>query len=39
MDITQEELASAPGIGTTLAKRIQEHLRQANEGARKIDFS
>jgi excinuclease ABC subunit C len=33
MDITQEELASAPGIGTTLAKRIQEHLRQANEGS------
>lgn len=34
MDIAGEELASAPGIGMKLAKRIQEHLRQADEGSR-----
>ncbi|MGD9667074.1 MAG: GIY-YIG nuclease family protein [Synergistaceae bacterium] len=33
MDTAEEDLASAPGIGRTLAKRIQQHLRQADEGS------
>ncbi|HAH70051.1 MAG TPA: excinuclease ABC subunit C [Synergistaceae bacterium] len=33
MDTAEENLASAPGIGKTLARRIQEYLRQADEGS------
>jgi excinuclease ABC subunit C len=33
MDTAEEDLASSTGIGRTLAKRIQEHLRQADEGS------
>ncbi|MGI6431431.1 MAG: excinuclease ABC subunit UvrC [Synergistaceae bacterium] len=33
MDAAEEDLASAPGIGRILARRIQEYLRHADEGS------
>ena len=36
LNVPEEELASAPGIGPKLAKRIIEKLREEIEGAEKI---
>jgi len=33
MEVSEEQLASAPGIGLKLAKRIQDHLKELKEGS------
>lgn len=35
MDTAEADLAGTSGIGTTLARRIQDYLRQADEGSSK----